>query len=113
VVGAALASHRELLERQRSRLTGRINQVDRYLKKGISMPSVQYGCRPVQIKLAADDASTAFYDDAFHERAIAAGVTELMAPRQLEGMPRSAVVKDPAGTESGSLKADVSCAEFE
>ncbi|HEX7165853.1 MAG TPA: MerR family transcriptional regulator [Acidimicrobiales bacterium] len=32
-----------------------------------------------------------------HQRAIAAGATEVMAPRDLEGMPRTSAVKDPSG----------------
>lgn len=155
-----LAHHRQRLDRQRSHLAGRINQIDRYLEKGITMPTVQSGCRPVQIQLAVDDAeaSTAFYREAFsfrydvarrtkkrdrsafifgeygqddffllwllgpdrcdrpgpanvgllvsdldtfHARAVAAGATEIMPPRDAEGMPRSSIVKDPSGNWIG------------
>ena len=125
------------------------------------MPVVQSGCRPVQIKVAVDDAasSVAFYEEAFglnyevarrtqhhegsafvfgeygqadffllwllddpnrfdrpgtsnfsllvedvdkiHARAIAAGATEVSAPRDLEGMPRSSSVTDPSGNWIG------------
>lgn len=35
--------------------------------------------------------------DAVHKRAIAAGATEAIAPRQAQGMPRGSAVKDPDG----------------
>ena len=35
--------------------------------------------------------------DAVHKRAIAAGATEAIAPRQPQGMPRGSAVRDPDG----------------
>lgn len=44
----------------------RIAEVDRFLEKGIAMPTVQSGARPVQIRLAVDDPAAAvdFYREA-------------------------------------------------
>jgi DNA-binding transcriptional MerR regulator len=66
-VTRALSHHRTRLERERRRIDTQIRHVDRYLEEGISMPVVQSGCRPVQIKLAVDDveSSVAFYQQAF------------------------------------------------
>lgn len=62
-----LTRHRHRLERQRDLLTARIHDADRFLQEGITMPALQVGCRPVQIKIAVDDvdASVAFYAKAF------------------------------------------------
>ena len=62
-----LASHRRRLERQRDLLTARIRDADRFAEEGMTMPAVQAGCRPAQIKIAVDDidASVAFYVKAF------------------------------------------------
>jgi DNA-binding transcriptional MerR regulator len=66
-VKSALAHHRERLKRERSHLDVRIRDVDRYLQEGITMPVVQAGCRPVQIKIAVEDSASsfAFYQEAF------------------------------------------------
>jgi predicted enzyme related to lactoylglutathione lyase len=62
-----LAAHRDKLERQRRALASRISSVDHFLEEGIPMPTVQTGCRPVQIGIGVKDvdASIAFYRDAF------------------------------------------------
>jgi len=62
-----LARHRHRLERQRDLLTARIRDADRFGQEGITMPAVQTGCRPAQIKIAVDDidVSVAFYIKAF------------------------------------------------
>lgn len=62
-----LARHRRRLERQRDLLTARIRDADRFLEEGITMPALQTGCRPVQIKVAVKDvdASVEFYAKAF------------------------------------------------
>jgi DNA-binding transcriptional MerR regulator len=62
-----LARHRRRLERQRDLLTARIRDASRFLKEGITMPAVQSGCRPAQIKIAVDDVddAVAFYASAF------------------------------------------------
>lgn len=156
-VNSALVHHRRRLELERSRLDDRVNNVDRYLEKGIPMPVVQSGCRPVQIRIAVDDAQSSvdFYvrafgldyevarrtqsgearafvfgeygqDDFFlfwltddpnrfdrpgtstfsflvedldvtHANALSAGATEVSAPYDAEGMPRSSAIKDPEG----------------
>ena len=61
-----LRSHRRHLQRQQSRLAARIQDVDRYLEKGITMSPVT-GSRPVQLKIPVDDtdAAIAFYQQAF------------------------------------------------
>jgi DNA-binding transcriptional MerR regulator len=61
-----LRNHRRRLERQKNATAARIQDVDRYLEKGISMSPVSE-CRPVQLKLAVDDADAAiaFYQQAF------------------------------------------------
>ena len=152
-----LARHRRRLERRRDLLTARIRDADRVIEQGMTMPAVQAGCRPVQIKIAVDDvdASVAFYVKAFgfrydvvrrtqdadysafmfgtygqddffllhliasqehmdlpgqstfglladdidtyHARAVDAGATEVVAPHDAEGMPRSSAVRDPSG----------------
>jgi DNA-binding transcriptional MerR regulator len=62
-----LTRHRHRLERQRDLLTAQIRDTDRYLEEGITMPALQTGCRPCQIKIAVDDIDTAvaFYSKAF------------------------------------------------
>jgi DNA-binding transcriptional MerR regulator len=62
-----LARHRCRLERQRDLLTARIRDADRFIQEGITMPALQAGCRPSQIKIAVNDvdASVAFYVKAF------------------------------------------------
>ncbi len=62
-----LASHRRRLERQRDLLTARIRDAGRFAEEGMTMPAVQAGCRPAQIKIAVDDidALVAFYVKAF------------------------------------------------
>lgn len=152
-----LTRHREQLERRQSLVAAQLGDVDRYLEEGIAMPTVQSGCRPVQIKIAVDDAATAirFYQEAFglrwdvirrtdeenyssfmfgaygedaffllhllddpeeldrpgpstfglsvedldlyHARALAAGATEAVPPRNPQGMPGCSAVKDPSG----------------
>jgi DNA-binding transcriptional MerR regulator len=61
-----LARHQRRLERQRDLLAARIRDANR-LREGISMPALQSGCRPVQIKIAVSDvdAAVAFYSKAF------------------------------------------------
>ena len=160
-VEAVLTRHRRRLERDRSRLDGSITDLDRYLEKGLTMPVVQSGCRPVQIKIAVEDreSSVAFYEKAFgldykvarrtehhdssafvfgdygadtffllwllddpdrfdrpgrsnfsllvedvdrvHASALAAGATEVVAPHDAQGMPRSSGVTDPSGNWIG------------
>jgi DNA-binding transcriptional MerR regulator len=152
-----LTRHRRRLQRQRDVLAARIRDVGRFIEEGITMPTVQGGCRPVQIKIAVDDvdAAVAFYTKAFgfgyevvrhtgqkdysafmfgvygqadffllhlisgqdrmdlpgrstfgllvddldgyHARAVEAGATEVIAPRDAEGMPRNSAVRDPSG----------------
>lgn len=62
-----LTRHRRRLERQRDLLTAQIRDADRYLQEGTTMPVLQTGCRPCQIKIAVDDIDTAvaFYAKAF------------------------------------------------
>lgn len=62
-----LERHRRRLERQRELLTARLGDVDRFLEEGITMPTVQTGARPVQLKVTVDDgaAAIAFYQQAF------------------------------------------------
>jgi DNA-binding transcriptional MerR regulator len=62
-----LTRHRRRLERQRDLLTAQLRDADRFLQEGITMPALQTGCRPSQIKIAvADiDAAVAFYTEAF------------------------------------------------
>jgi DNA-binding transcriptional MerR regulator len=62
-----LARHRRRLERQRDLLTARIRDADRFMQEGITMPGLQSGCRPSQIKIAVNDvdASVTFYVKAF------------------------------------------------
>jgi DNA-binding transcriptional MerR regulator len=50
-----LTQHRRRLEGQQSLLAAQLGDVDRYLKEGLPMPTIQSGCRPVQIKLAVAD----------------------------------------------------------
>jgi DNA-binding transcriptional MerR regulator/uncharacterized glyoxalase superfamily protein PhnB len=58
-----LAEHLDRLERQRSRLTAQIRDVNRFLERGLEMPATQTGCRPVQFMIAVEDKqrSVAFY----------------------------------------------------
>jgi DNA-binding transcriptional MerR regulator len=67
VTADILARHRRRLERQRDLLTARIRDTGRFLEEGITMPAVQTGCRPAQIKIAVDDmdGAVAFYAKAF------------------------------------------------
>ncbi|MBB5081801.1 VOC family protein [Nonomuraea endophytica] len=62
-----LAGHLSLLRRRRDLLTARIGDTQRFLQEGFTMPEVQTGCRPVQLKMAVDDldAAVAFYVEAF------------------------------------------------
>jgi DNA-binding transcriptional MerR regulator len=62
-----LARHQRRLERQRDLLAARIRDANRFLKEGITMPALQTGCRPVQIKITVDnaDGAVAFYSKAF------------------------------------------------
>lgn len=66
-VRQTLSAHRQKLERQRRHVDARIVQLDQFLEDGIPMPTVQTGCRPVQIGIGVDDldASIAFYQKAF------------------------------------------------
>lgn len=66
-VRPTLEAHRARLERQRRHVDARIAQVDQFLEDGIPMPTVQTGCRPVQIGIGVDDldASIAFYQRVF------------------------------------------------
>lgn len=61
-----LLNHRQRLQRQQSRLAARIQDVDHYLEKGITMSPIT-GSRPVQLKIPVDDtdAAIAFYQQAF------------------------------------------------
>jgi DNA-binding transcriptional MerR regulator len=94
-----LEAHRDKLERQHRALASRISSVDRFLAEGIPMPTVQSGCRPVQIGigLLVGDLDTA------HSRAVAAGATEVVRPRD----GRSAV-RDPSGNWIGLEQGDTS-----
>lgn len=160
-VRAVPARHRQRLDRQRRQLAERIDWVDRFLQEGITVPTVQTGCRPVQtvIPVADRDAAVAFYREAFrfpydvirrtkhrdhlgftfgtygqddffllhargpersdrpagpavfgllvddldahHARALSAGASEAVAPRDAEGMPRGSAVRDPSGNTIG------------
>jgi DNA-binding transcriptional MerR regulator/uncharacterized glyoxalase superfamily protein PhnB len=159
--GAILTQHRDRLERQRSLIDAQIKDVTRFVAGGLAMPTLQTGCRSVQIMIAIDDkpASVAFYQrllgkqqqaaqrtshgdfsafvfgeygrdnfflmwllddperldrpgrinfgllvpdlDAAHRRALAAGATEAIPPRESEGMPRNSAVTDPSGNWIG------------
>ena len=78
VASEVLSAHQRRLERQRDLLAGQIRDTSRFLQKGITMPAPKAGCRPVQIKLAADDvdAAVAFYGKAFGFRYDVARRTE-------------------------------------
>jgi DNA-binding transcriptional MerR regulator len=159
--GVILARQRGRLERQRSLIDAQIRDVTRFMEEGLAMPTVQTGCRPVQVMIAVDDkpASVAFYEellgrqqqaaqrtshgdfpafvfgaygrddffllwllddperldrpgrsnfglqvpdlDAAHHRALAAGATEAIPPRESEGMPRNSAVTDLSGNWIG------------
>jgi DNA-binding transcriptional MerR regulator len=43
--------------------------------------------------------------DRAYERALAAGATEVYAPRDIQGMPRTAQLKDPSGNDVGLYQA--------
>lgn len=62
-----LERHRRRLNRQLNTLVARLGDVDRFASEGIQMPDVQIGARPVQIKIAVNDAAKAveFYRSAF------------------------------------------------
>jgi len=156
-VREVLDGHRSRLERRRDLLTAQLGDIDRFIEEGLSMPTVQTGARPVQLKIAVDDLTeaVAFYEKAFgfrydvtrrtkdgdyssfvfgsyghdgffllhlldepadtdrpgpttfgllvddldadHAGAVKAGATEVVAPRDAEGMPRCSAVKDPSG----------------
>lgn len=156
-VNAILTGHRKRLERQLDVLTARLGDIDRYVEEGITVSTPGTGVRPVQLKIAVDDAAKAaeFYTtafdmryevtrragddeyssfiigqpgtdgfflihllddrtdtdrlgpatfgllvpdlDAYHARAVEAGGTEVVAPRDSVGMPRNSAVKDPSG----------------
>jgi predicted enzyme related to lactoylglutathione lyase len=51
-------------------MIARICDAERIVEEGMTMPAVQAGCRPAQIKIAVDDvdASAAFYTKAFSFR---------------------------------------------
>ncbi|MET8757598.1 VOC family protein [Lentzea sp. NPDC004782] len=74
---------------------GRPRRVDRLLSGRVrpasrgSPPHRRPG--PTTFGLLVDDL------DARHSRALAAGATEVVAPRDRQGMPRSAAVRDPDG----------------
>lgn len=78
VTREVLARHRHRLERQRDLLTAQIRDTGRFLEEGITMPALQAGCRPCQIKIAVDDvdAAAAFYEKAFGFRQEVARRTE-------------------------------------
>ncbi|GAB3764711.1 VOC family protein [Microlunatus parietis] len=61
-----LLEHRRRLQLERSHLDIRIADVNRFLEKGLTMPTLQTGCRPVQFKLRVDDheAALPLYRDA-------------------------------------------------
>ncbi|MEU4444457.1 MerR family transcriptional regulator [Actinosynnema sp. NPDC050801] len=69
-VTEVLTDHRKRLERQRDVLTAQLGDVDRYVEEGIVVPTPGTGVRPVQIKIAVDDAAEAveFYRAAFDMR---------------------------------------------
>jgi DNA-binding transcriptional MerR regulator len=152
-----LDRHRQRLTRQLELLVARLGDVDRFTRKGLTMPEVQTGSRPVQLKIAVNNSREAveFYRNAFglryevtrrtddedyssfvfgtygqsdffllhvnddptdadrpgpstfgllvddldavHARAMAAGGTEVVAPRSPQGMPRSSAIRDPSG----------------
>ena len=49
-----LHHHRERLVDQHELSASRLREVDRFLKEGVPIPTVQVGCRPVQIRLPVD-----------------------------------------------------------
>ncbi|WP_129667766.1 VOC family protein [Phytoactinopolyspora endophytica] len=164
-----LIDQRQLLELQHSHLAARIDDVNHYLEKGITVPTIQPGCRPVQIWFAVDDeqASVAFYKEAFglnyevsrrtkdrisssfrfgtygnddffllwvsddrgrvdrpgpmtfgllvddldaiHAQAVAVGGTELVSPHEPEGMPRCSAVKDLSGNWIWLYEGGIGC----
>jgi DNA-binding transcriptional MerR regulator len=65
-VRTVLSTQRRRLERQQRALDARVADIDYYLEKGLTMSTVT-GARPVQIKIAVDDAdaAVAFYQKAF------------------------------------------------
>ncbi|MEV1116853.1 MerR family transcriptional regulator [Actinosynnema sp. NPDC049800] len=69
-VDEVLTGHRKRLERQRDVLAARLGDVGRYLEEGITVSTPGTGVRPVQIKIAVDDAAKAveFYQTAFDLR---------------------------------------------
>ncbi|MFE0154482.1 MerR family transcriptional regulator [Nonomuraea sp. NPDC059007] len=73
-----LARHLSLLQRRRDLLTARIGDTQRFLQEGFTVPEVQTGCRPVQLKIAVDDldAAVSFYAEAFAFRYDVARRTE-------------------------------------
>ncbi|HUD79263.1 MAG TPA: VOC family protein [Streptosporangiaceae bacterium] len=58
-----LSRHLDVLQRRHSRLSAQIADVTRFLQTGVTMPVLQPGCRPVQIKIAVQDrlAAVGFY----------------------------------------------------
>ena len=65
-----LHHHRDRLVDQHELSASRLREVDRFLKEGVPIPTVQVGCRPVQIRLPVDDldVAVAFYQQAFDLR---------------------------------------------
>ena len=61
-----LRRHRERLRLQQSLVTSQVDEVDRFIEKGLTM-STTTTSRPVQLKLAVDDvdAAVTFYQQAF------------------------------------------------
>jgi predicted enzyme related to lactoylglutathione lyase len=66
-IRGVLIQHRERLERERGHLSTRIDDVTDFLERGLTMPIIQTGCRPVLLQLAVEDRDTAiaFYQKAF------------------------------------------------
>lgn len=65
-----LGQHRGLLERRQRLTTDQLRDIDRFLQKGLTMPSLTTRLRACQTKLAVDDPQKAadFYRDAFDMR---------------------------------------------
>jgi len=152
-----LRRHKGRLTRQRDRQSAWINDVNRFLERGLPMDTIRPGCHPVQIKLSVENHGdgVAFYRDALglpyqvarrtasadrsafmfgdyaqsdffliwlvdepgrldrpgrsnvgflvddvdtvHRRALNGGATEMIGPRDEDSMPRHSAVTDPWG----------------
>lgn len=65
-----LRQHRGQLERRQRLTSDQLRDIDRFLQKGLTMPTLTTRLRPCQTKLAVDDLQKAadFYRDAFEMR---------------------------------------------